>query len=1178
MILANKFKRFNKTNEEIIVKSENVEGLSSLLSNKVSVVTGKQLSTNDFTNTDKSNVSANTSARHTHSNKGIIDEITQAFINNWTAAYTHISDTVKHITAAERTKWNGAATSQHTHSNKSVLDGITSTLVSNWNSAYTHISDAIKHITATERTNWNSAKSKADAALPASSYTAADILKKLLTVDGSGSKLDADLLDGKEATNFALSTHTHTAASIGAANAKHNHSTLDIARSSNDNWVGRVGSTDRGMINTARSPKSAFLPANCITVEYSSDAGKTWEDYGLSEAQKRGLFALTCDNDVRLSKSSPVSTNDCVRITVEPLDRYVSFDQLYIWFSTGSHACTLDLERSTIGAKDTFSFIRKDVPLGGWSGPNVINFPYGTFGGNHSQTSNAYKYRMTFKTTKLGSSTTQFPTIIDIRFYGDRAWSIPNDMVKGDYPFSWDRDMNVNFPKQLKEQGKRVYSDNNKPTPAAIGAATAEQGIKADAALPKSGGTMTGFITLHAAPTANMHPATKKYVDDKMIAAGNGDMTKAVYDPGGRELPYIPKQDVDALAWGGDFGASGTPVSIAYAGANRIAAITAYGENAQGGTTEAPVALTGVDSVHVCGRNLLPLPYSQVSETKNGLNIAVNADGTITVSGTATAETYLNLKPIPASLYRLMGVTGIVPAYDYPVTKNGFTFFDLTIQPHVEFALVYIVITKGSVVNRTYRPYIIKSAEPLPYETYQGSVTPIPIPRPLHKVGDVRDVCRTRVKSVYDKRIVLSSADGFAFSGNAGNGYARFYKVYNLVRLSPIASDWLPGYAKTAYNATNEGVYSADSDAGAISIVLSIKRLIAAGATSGDTSTYLTAASAIFAATPLTVYYQSTAYDGTNGLEVCLTEYQNGFVELDGTEGIEYQSAYNRFAYTLPSTAVNDSGFCSHYKKLMTSAPGEDKYIVIRPEAVYFYDSQYTNADAFNAYLAAQKAAGTPVQVAYQLATPETYATDPVDFDNTAGPLTVMTGGELEVRMTELIGSRSPEIVAKMDKATYDADGDGVVDKAAAVPWDGVTGKPDTFTPSTHKHTKSEITDFPVSLKNPAALAISLNGTSQGTYDGSVAKSVNITPAGIGALGRTEKAADSSKLAGLTPVVDNPGPSNRNTWYFPFTGTNNKDGTRKYYAALYADHATTSGRANNLSMGLNGSDLWVYYS
>ena len=361
-----------------------------------------------------------------------------------------------------------------------------------------------------------------------------------------------------------------------------------------------------------------------------------------------------------------------------------------------------------------------------------------------------------------------------------------------------------------------------------------------------AGGTLTGFLTLHAAPATDMHAATKKYVDDKMAASGSGDMTKAVYDPGGRELPYIPKQDVDALVWGGDFGASGAPVSIAYAGANRIASITAYGENAQGGTTEAPVALTGVDSVHVCGRNLLPLPYSQVSETKNGLNIAVNADGTITVSGTATAETYLNLKPIPASLYRLMGLTGIVPAYDFPVTKNGFTFFDLTIQPHVEFALVYIVITKGSVVNRTYRPYIIKSAEPLPYETYQGSVTPIPIPRPLRRVGDVKDKCVTRQKH--------------------------------------------------------------------------------------------------------------------EGAEKLVVTYNVGYI------------------------------------------------------------ASYAGESITTAWISSTGALSTGAEVAYVLSSPEVYATDPLDIDNAAGPLTVMTGGELEVRMTELVGSR-----------TYDADGDGVVDRANSV-------------------------------------------------------------------------------------------------------------------------------------------------
>lgn len=52
---------------------------------------------------------------------------------------------------------------------------------------------------------------------------------------------------------------------------------------------------------------------------------------------------------------------------------------------------------------------------------------------------------------------------------------------------------------------------------------------------------------------------------------------------------------------------------------------------------------------------------------------------------------------------------------------------------------------------------------------------------------------------------------------------------------------------------------------------------------------------------------------------------------------------------------------------------------------------------------------------------------------------------------------------------------------------------------SSHTHTKSQITDFPASLKNPSALTISLNGTSQGAYDGSAAKSINVTASSIGA-------------------------------------------------------------------------------
>lgn len=94
---------------------------------------------------------------------------------------------------------------------------------------------------------------------------------------------------------------------------------------------------------------------------------------------------------------------------------------------------------------------------------------------------------------------------------------------------------------------------------------------------------------------------------------------------------------------------------------------------------------------------------------------------------------------------------------------------------------------------------------------------------------------------------------------------------------------------------------------------------------------------------------------------------------------------------------------------------------------------------------------------------------------------------------------------------------------ASSVPWSGVSGKPSTYTPSSHTHddryytesevdsklngkassshthTKSQITDFPSSMKNPNSLTISLNGASQGAYDGSAAKSINVTPSSIGA-------------------------------------------------------------------------------
>lgn len=61
-----------------------------------------------------------------------------------------------------------------------------------------------------------------------------------------------------------------------------------------------------------------------------------------------------------------------------------------------------------------------------------------------------------------------------------------------------------------------------------------------------------------------------------------------------------------------------------------------------------------------------------------------------------------------------------------------------------------------------------------------------------------------------------------------------------------------------------------------------------------------------------------------------------------------------------------------------------------------------------------------------------------------------------------------------MAKSTYDTDNDGKVDAAEvadAAPWAGITGKPTSFTPSTHSHSIAQVTGLQTALDAKAPLA-----------------------------------------------------------------------------------------------------------
>ena len=73
--------------------------IDTALQGKVDKETGKGLSANDFTDTYKSNVDSNTSARHAHSNKSVLDGISSTDVANWNAAEPNVQSDWNQATA-----------------------------------------------------------------------------------------------------------------------------------------------------------------------------------------------------------------------------------------------------------------------------------------------------------------------------------------------------------------------------------------------------------------------------------------------------------------------------------------------------------------------------------------------------------------------------------------------------------------------------------------------------------------------------------------------------------------------------------------------------------------------------------------------------------------------------------------------------------------------------------------------------------------------------------------------------------------------------------------------------------------------------------------------------------------------------------------------------------------------
>ena len=160
--------------------------------------------------------------------------------------------------------------------------------------------------------------------------------------------------------------------------------------------------------------------------------------------------------------------------------------------------------------------------------------------------------------------------------------------------------------------------------------------------------------------------------------------------------------------------------------------------------------IKGRDSVKVerCGENLLKFPYSTSAANRNGLVITSQQDGSITVNGTATADTWYAInrnieKRLPMNTPMTLSGSpagGSTKSYYIGLYIGGKWFADVgTGNTDIKFTTreissrVEVSIIKGTVCNNlTFYPKIEVGTTITPYSKYTGQTTTLTLPHTIY--------------------------------------------------------------------------------------------------------------------------------------------------------------------------------------------------------------------------------------------------------------------------------------------------------------------------------------------------------------------------------------------------------------------------------------------------------------
>ena len=200
-----------------------------------------------------------------------------------------------------------------------------------------------------------------------------------------------------------------------------------------------------------------------------------------------------------------------------------------------------------------------------------------------------------------------------------------------------------------------------------------------------------------------------------------------------------------------------------------------------------------------CGKNILEYPYVETTLTRNGLTFTDNKDGTITVNGTATADTQFrlqdtviypnNFNPFNSIIGKQIYINGSPEGsskdtYAIQWIQTGNLGNGTILEVQSTYYRFAILIKSGiTVENLVFKPQIIVGSENTPYEPYQGQTyTPT-------ATGEV-----TGITNLYPLTQLLTNNAGAVFEEVTGQTYK---EILPSTDKNGITKIWQPAVEET---------------------------------------------------------------------------------------------------------------------------------------------------------------------------------------------------------------------------------------------------------------------------------------------------------------------------------------------------------------------------------------------